>query len=166
MFKVIKEFPKYQINENGIVMNIKFGRILKTFTITQKRTGYQQKKLSLYKEDKKQCKATIHRLLAITFIPNPDNLPEVDHIDGNSLNNTLTNLRWCPQCDNCQNRGVQKNNKLGIKNIFYDKKMNRYIFAKYVKGKRITESFKTLDEAIECKAEWYRNNTSEFNRIN
>ena len=164
MFTVIKEFPNYQINENGIVMNIKFGWIMKPGTDTGK-WGYKTKKLSLTKDNKRYTQR-IHRLLAMTFIPNPNNLPEVDHIDNNSLNNTLSNLRWSSSSNNCQNRGFNKNNKLGIKNIGYDKKSNRYRFRKEVKGILIIKPFKTLDEAIECKAEWYRNNTSEFHKIN
>ena len=163
MFTIIKEFPNYQINENGEVRNIKFGRIMKPTTRTDKITGYQTKQLGLYKDKKQYC-PRLHRLLAITFIPNPDNYSEVDHIDNNSLNNNLINLRWCPQCDNCQNRGVQKNNKIGIKNICYCKRTNRYIFKKIVRGKVFQEYFKTLDEAIECKNNWYDNNFSEFNR--
>ena len=42
----------------------------------------------------------IHRLVAIHFIPNPDNLPQVNHIDGNKLNNKLNNLEWCTDSDN------------------------------------------------------------------
>lgn len=42
----------------------------------------------------------IHRLVANAFIPNPDNLPEVNHIDGNKLNNAATNLEWCSRIDN------------------------------------------------------------------
>ena len=36
----------------------------------------------------------VHRLIALTFIPNPDNLPEIDHIDENIFNNKVSNLRW------------------------------------------------------------------------
>ena len=42
----------------------------------------------------------VHRLIAITFIPNPDNLPEVDHKDKNKLNNNIENLCWCTRKDN------------------------------------------------------------------
>ena len=107
MFTVIKEFPNYQINENGIVMNIKTGKIKKPTTNTDKITGRTYKKLGLYK-DKKLYNQRLHRLLALTFIPNPYNLPEVDHRDNNALNNTLNNLRWCNRSENNQNRGVQK----------------------------------------------------------
>ena len=46
-------------------------------------------------KDKKRHKWRIHRLVAETFIPNPDNLPEVNHKDENKLNNEASNLEWC-----------------------------------------------------------------------
>ncbi len=53
----------------------------------------------LHKDGVKHSPA-IHRLVAETFIPNPYNLPCVDHIDGNRLNNNVDNLRWCTQSEN------------------------------------------------------------------
>lgn len=47
------------------------------------------------------CKA-IHRLLAECFIPNPNNLSDVDHIDGNRQNNSLSNLRWVTHGENIE----------------------------------------------------------------
>lgn len=44
----------------------------------------------------------IHRMIAELFIPNPDNLPQVNHIDGNKLNNDITNLEWCTTSHNIQ----------------------------------------------------------------
>lgn len=56
---------------------------------------------------------SIHRLVATTFIPNPDNLPQVNHKDENSRNNHVDNLEWCDQKYNnaygtCRKRGSEK----------------------------------------------------------
>ena len=46
----------------------------------------------------------LHRILAKHFIPNPDNLPEVDHIDRDKTNNSIENLRWVSASENSRNR--------------------------------------------------------------
>ena len=48
----------------------------------------------------------LHRILAKHFIPNPDDLPQVDHIDRNPLNNSIENLRWVSASENNRNRTV------------------------------------------------------------
>lgn len=66
---------------------------------------------------------TIHRLLALHFIHNPENLPEVNHKDGNKQNNKLDNLEWCSKSYNSTHAyelGLKKSNfkptKLGKEN--------------------------------------------------
>ena len=53
---------------------------------------------------------SIHRLLAISFIDNPNNYPYVNHIDGNSSNYNINNLEWCTQKYNIyHSRNISKN---------------------------------------------------------
>lgn len=54
----------------------------------------------------------VHRLVAIAFIPNPDNKPCVDHIDGNRANNHASNLRWCTIAENNSFDNVKRVSKL------------------------------------------------------
>ena len=62
-------------------------------TLTKQPKGYRYVMIELSNGKKKNCR--VHRLVAQHFIPNPNNLPEINHIDGNKDNNQATNLEWC-----------------------------------------------------------------------
>lgn len=78
-------------------------RILKP--ILQKRVGYFT--VTLYKEHEAKI-YWIHRLVAMAFLPNPDNKREVDHIDTNPKNNNVENLRWATRKENCNNERTRR----------------------------------------------------------
>ena len=80
---------KYAVSSDGKVINLKTGYIMKPF-INHK--GYHVVHLS---HNKKSYTIPIHRLVALEFIPNPDNKPQVNHIDGVKSNNSVQNLEWC-----------------------------------------------------------------------
>lgn len=91
MEKRIQGFDDYAITDKGEVISYKHNSKRKMKTFYQK-TGYEN--IKLCKNGETYHKA-IHRLVAEAFIPNPNNYPEVNHIDRNIKNNNITNLEWC-----------------------------------------------------------------------
>jgi len=90
---------------------------------------------------------TIHRLLGICFIPNPDNKPCIDHIDRDRTNNKLSNLRWATYKEN--NNNVEKSKGSIYKNTRnYNGIVYEYIrFAWYEDGVRKSKNFKNMEDA-------------------
>ena len=86
----------YYITEDGKCFNNKTGKYLKGQINC--RNGYFSYIIKLPNGKRKRC--TAHRLVATAYIPNPLGLPQVNHIDGNKLNNSLENLEWCTAKEN------------------------------------------------------------------
>tara|TARA_R110001606_G_scaffold113300_1_gene240397 strand:+ start:240 stop:653 length:414 start_codon:yes stop_codon:yes gene_type:complete len=112
-FVRINGYPNYVIHPCGTIL-----RLFKGKTTLKKPTkmnsGYMQ--VCLFKNGKRSC-FYLHRLLALAFIPNPENKPCVDHIRGKHMGNSLDNLRWVSV----------KENLVGFRK-------DRGVFAKITKG--------------------------------
>lgn len=95
-FEEYKEiFPSYYISNFG---NIKHDNNFLKKCIHS--NGYEQVNIRI---GNKYVTKLIHRLVAAAFIPNPDNKPCIDHIDGNKRNNYVSNLRWVTPVENANN---------------------------------------------------------------
>ena len=95
----------YEISNYGRFRNKK-GKILK---LNINARGYLYCNIST---NGKITKVKIHRLVAKTFIDNPNNKDTVNHIDGNKLNNHVNNLRWCTIGENLKFENVKRVSKL------------------------------------------------------
>ena len=101
----------YQVSNCGEVRKLRFINNItnkeKIFMITPQKINSGYYKIVLYKNAVYKNK-TIHRLVAETFIPNPNNYPCVNHKDGNKNNNNVENLEWCTYSENAKH--AYKNN--------------------------------------------------------
>lgn len=119
-WKDIENYENYQVSNLGRIRrkaklvnvgikNVKKAfkqeMILKPLKLTKGYLG-----VVLYDKNSKGKTYKIHRLVATAFIPNPNDLPQVNHIDGNKQNNKMDNLEWC----DCQ-ENMQHSYKIGLR---------------------------------------------------
>lgn len=116
IWKQIQGFkPIYEVSNMGRVRSLErktncngglFQRKERILKNTIDRNGYHF--VFLYPINGRKRTIPVHRLVAMAFIPNPDNKPEIDHIDGNKSNNNPINLRWVTHQENCANPNTVK----------------------------------------------------------
>jgi len=92
IFKIIEEFPEYEVSNLG---NIRSYRIYKNGKLLKHRISNGYNRVMLNKKNK-----MVHRLLAQAFIPNPENKPCINHINGIRNDNRVENLEWVTISEN------------------------------------------------------------------
>lgn len=144
----------YQVSNLGNVKNIKRNIYL------QPNLGDNYLRVNLCKKGKCKTKP-IHRLVAIAFIPNLENKPYVDHIDGNKLNNNVKNLRWATEKENQLNQNTIKNCKpikcietgeryFSIREAARSLKVSRTVITKALKNNAYTVSGYHFEYIMPC----------------
>lgn len=144
-WRPIEGFPLYEISNLGRIKSFHQSDDGKILACRVNQDGYIE--TSPLCPGRKTFR--VHRLVASAFIPNLENHPEIDHIDGNRSNNIVSNLRWVPPIVNRQNQRLRENNT-----------GEPFISVRYVvrfRGSSIPNMEKncqTLEQAIKVRDEW------------
>jgi len=152
-YKKLPNFSRYRIYPDGRVWSERRHLFMKKQT---DKDGYLT--CAIVRDDSKQVRWRVHRLIALLFIPNTDNKEQVDHIDRNKQNNSITNLRWANSSENCIN--VYVRSKLSYRHICYDKRKDRYMIGinqqKAQFQKSISAKKYTIEDAVKIRNEQYK----------
>jgi len=145
-FSTHVDYPSYQVLPNGSVY--RDGKILKPHI-----NSIGRLRVDLYKNSER-TRFQVHRLVAHCYIPNPDNLPEINHKDGNPLNNCIENLEWVTRAQNIQHSYDELGRKAPIG---WDNGRAEYsddIILDMRHRAKQGESYKSIARGIGCSA-WY-----------
>tara|TARA_R110000822_G_C15025481_1_gene463642 strand:+ start:105 stop:590 length:486 start_codon:yes stop_codon:yes gene_type:complete len=157
----IEGYENYTINEDGKVINTNNGREKKPHL--NKKTNYYQHILS---KDGKIKQFLLHRLLAKAYIPNPENLPTIDHINRDTTDNRIENLRWATRHTQGKNRKCFSNTGFQFIHKRIDKTYTQgfsYMFSMY--NPKICKTNGDLNKILEIRNKFCLENNIEINDI-
>lgn len=108
-WKTVEECPRYEVSDRGCVRNRETKRALTAQLSERPRCKLKQWRVFLWdSENKRNVGRYVHRIVATAFVPNPDGLPNVEHINGNFKDNRAANLRWSKHSDIMQNPAINR----------------------------------------------------------
>lgn len=164
VWKDITNYDNYEVSTLGRVRNKKTGRVLKI----AKKDGYYSVGLSCGKRKSH----SVHQLVAHAFLPNPENKPQVNHLDKNGLNNKVSNLEWVTNKENSIHRsnGVKQttNQNLTIWRIDVNsgEKLEKYNSigeaSKWVMEQGLATNFHSVSSSISCSIRGVYKSTTGF----
>lgn len=131
----IPGYNGYMITRDGVIYSKKRRIVMSPSVIG----GYLA--VHIPSNDGKRTTARIHRLVAMTYVPNPNNLPVVDHIDGDTRNNHDWNLRWCTPLQNA-------NFELARKHLHESHTRSSYINAQREAKRHIFRRVRRIDDGV------------------
>ncbi len=126
----IDEYENYFVSSMGRVMNTKTNKVLKPWS-----NGFHyQVRLYINSNSKDPY---VHKLVAHAFLENPNNYKFVDHINRDSYDNNVQNLRWCSQLQNGKNRTKSANKSSKFKGVSWHEKAQKWQAGIRLSGKLI-----------------------------
>ena len=153
-YRDINDFTNYEVSNLGNVRNKKRGNILNPKKVPKNNGKYICYEVYISKDGGKQFHKKIHRLVAEAFLIKPEDKYIIDHIDGNTANNNVNNLRYVSHSENMLNKNnkIRSDNTSGERNIYFVKQKNKWTFNHMINGKNINCGFyDTKEEAVKAK---------------
>lgn len=129
LMKPIPGYEKYYAaTRDGKIFSYRCNRFLKP---AKTKDGYLQ--VSLVGDNKKQYSFKVHKLVALTYLDNPNDYTEINHKDFDRLNNSLNNIEWCNHYDN-----IKYSRDAGNYDCIYKQTRKAYVFTNVFTGKSFT----------------------------
>ena len=146
------------VSNIGNVRNVRRNTLLK---LSKNNYGYIRVHLS---KNGIKTGFRVHRLVAQAFLPNPDNLPEVNHLDEDKTNNRVDNLEWCDRKYN-NNYGdrLEKSINTKIKNGYVNEENVGFSREEYMKKYYQEHKKELCEKSKERTKEWRKNNREKYN---